>query len=42
MEQVIANILTNAAKYTEPGGRIELSLVRQAEGNETVAVLSVK
>ena len=32
LTQVIANLLNNAAKYTDPGGRIELSLERQ--GNE--------
>jgi PAS domain S-box-containing protein len=34
LEQVFVNLLTNAAKYTEPGGRIELSGRR--EGNELV------
>ncbi len=34
LEQVIINLLTNAAKYTEEGGRIWLSLVR--EENECV------
>jgi two-component system CheB/CheR fusion protein len=38
LEQVIANLLDNAAKYTEPGGTIRLALAQ--EGNEVV--LSVK
>lgn len=29
LEEVIVNLLTNAAKYTEEGGRIELSLERE-------------
>jgi PAS domain S-box-containing protein len=32
--QIVANLLSNAAKYTEPGGRIGLSVERQ--GNEMV------
>jgi two-component system, chemotaxis family, CheB/CheR fusion protein len=31
LEQVISNLLTNAAKYTEPKGRIALTLERQGE-----------
>jgi len=38
MEQVIVNLLTNAAKYTDPGGHVWLTL--RKENNE--AVLSVK
>jgi signal transduction histidine kinase len=34
LEQVLFNLLTNAAKYTEPGGRIELS--GQREGGTVV------
>lgn len=34
IEQVVQNLLHNAAKYTEPGGRIEISAV--AEGSEAV------
>ena len=34
LEQVFANLLNNAAKYTEPGGRI--SLVASREGDEVV------
>jgi signal transduction histidine kinase len=29
LEQVFANLLTNAAKYTDPGGRIELTAGRE-------------
>ena len=38
LAQVVGNLLTNAAKYTEPGGRIWLTVQRQ--GDE--AVLRVK
>jgi two-component system, chemotaxis family, CheB/CheR fusion protein len=38
LEQVVSNLLENAAKYTEPGGRIALALT-QAQGE---AVLSVQ
>jgi PAS domain S-box-containing protein len=38
LEQVVVNLLTNAAKYTEEGGHIFLSV--QSEGNE--CVLSVR
>jgi signal transduction histidine kinase len=34
MEQVVGNLLTNAAKYTDEGGRISLNL--QLEGEEAV------
>ena len=37
LTQVFANLLTNAAKYTNAGGRIELA-ARQEEGRATVAV----
>jgi PAS domain S-box-containing protein len=36
--QVLTNLLTNAAKYTDPGGHLELSAVRE----DTWIVLSVK
>jgi len=38
LEQVLSNLLNNAAKYTEPGGRIEFQVYR--EGDE--AVVSVR
>ena len=31
MEQIISNLLNNAAKYTEPGGRITITLGRDAD-----------
>jgi signal transduction histidine kinase/ActR/RegA family two-component response regulator len=31
LTQVVANLLTNAAKYTNPGGRIGLAVARQGE-----------
>ncbi|HEX2603393.1 MAG TPA: ATP-binding protein, partial [Oxalicibacterium sp.] len=38
MAQVVANLLTNAAKYTEPEGRIEI----EAYGDGSDAVISVR
>lgn len=38
LEQVLANLLTNAAKYTEPGGRIWLT----AERDDSEVVLRVR
>jgi signal transduction histidine kinase len=37
LTQVFANLLNNAAKYTDPGGRIEIAVEREARG----AVVSV-
>ena len=39
LEQVFVNLLTNAAKYTEPGGRIELEARREPGGVLLVAVV---
>ncbi|HEX4781561.1 MAG TPA: ATP-binding protein [Usitatibacter sp.] len=38
LSQVFANLLNNAAKYTEPGGKLRLSLI--TEGNEAVLRVS--
>jgi signal transduction histidine kinase/ActR/RegA family two-component response regulator len=32
LEQVLVNLLANAVKYTEPGGRIDLAVERQGDG----------
>ncbi len=37
LSQVFSNILNNAIKYTEPGGRIEISATRE-EGNAVVRI----
>ena len=39
LAQVVANLLTNAAKYTEPGGDID---VRGAAGTTATIVVSVR
>ena len=31
LEQLVANLLTNSAKYTEPGGRVELTATRDGD-----------
>ena len=38
LTQVIANLLMNAAKYTDPGGRIRLMAKRQ--GNELIRAVA--
>jgi signal transduction histidine kinase len=43
LEQVFVNLLTNAAKYTDPGGHIWLSAAREAEaGVAPQALVSVR
>jgi signal transduction histidine kinase len=37
LAQVIANLLSNAAKYTDPGGRVALSM-RREQGEAVVSV----
>jgi PAS domain S-box-containing protein len=38
LTQVFSNLLNNAAKYTDPGGRVELSARREGEREVVVAV----
>lgn len=42
LEQIVQNLLVNAAKYTEPGGRIAVSLAPDDTPNGRQAVLSVR
>ncbi|WP_437274877.1 ATP-binding protein [Sorangium sp. So ce375] len=42
LEQVVTNLLTNAAKYTPPGGAISVRLTREAAGGAPEAVLRVR
>lgn len=42
LEQVVTNLLTNAAKYTPPGGAIAVRLSREAAGGAPEAVLRVR
>ncbi|MDC0711295.1 ATP-binding protein [Stigmatella sp. ncwal1] len=42
LEQVVVNLLTNAAKYTEPGGHLSVSLSREGVDGTRQAVLRVK
>ena len=42
LEQVLVNLLTNAAKYTDPGGVISVSLRREERAAGAEAVLSVR
>jgi signal transduction histidine kinase/DNA-binding response OmpR family regulator len=42
LEQVITNLLNNAAKYTEPGGVISLHLTRETIGDVVNAAIRVR
>jgi CheY-like chemotaxis protein len=42
LEQVVVNLLRNAAKYTDPGGRISVDLGREETGAASVALLRVR
>ncbi|SEM59543.1 Signal transduction histidine kinase [Stigmatella aurantiaca] len=42
LEQVVSNLLNNAAKYTEPGGSIQVRLEREETPTQAWAVLRVR
>ena len=42
LEQIVVNLLTNAAKYTDAHGRIDVSLTRERSDGNVVAVLRVR
>lgn len=42
IEQVVVNLLNNAAKYTEPGGSVSVGLAREVENGAAMAVLRVR
>jgi signal transduction histidine kinase/ActR/RegA family two-component response regulator len=42
LEQVVSNLLSNAARYTEPGGAISVRLGREESGGQPWAVLRVR
>ncbi len=42
LAQVFSNILTNAAKYTPPGGRIEISAEARGAGEDGMVVIRIR
>ena len=42
LEQVLVNLLNNAAKYTKPGGAIAVTLAREVADGRATAVLGVR
>jgi len=42
LEQVVVNLLVNAAKYTEPGGTVSVTLSREVADDAPYAVLCVR
>ncbi len=42
LEQVITNLLANAAKYTQSGGQVDVILENETKGDRSWAVLAVK
>jgi len=42
LEQILVNLLNNAAKYTDTGGRISLSVEREVQGSQACAVIRLR